>query len=180
MTEVRATRPADAQSYWRCLGEVARESGSLPFRDAPPLEHVRAGLQQRFDAGLPCYVAVDAERVVGWGYVRREAPPDLEFPGMEHAGVLGLGVLAKFRGQGLGRALLSHCLEHAPRVGLWRVGLQVFDSNAPAVALYTSLGFRIEGRQRRLRRWNGVDEDQLAMAWFAPGEEPGEEPTPEI
>ncbi|MHC4376296.1 MAG: GNAT family N-acetyltransferase [Planctomycetota bacterium] len=173
MIEVRATRPADAESYWQCFGEVARESGTLPFQAAPPFEQVRAGVQQRRDAGLPCYVAVEDERVVGWGYVRREAPSGLEFPGMEHVGVLGLGVLVECRGQGLGRALVSRCLEHAPRVGLWRVGLQVFDSNASAVALYRSLGFQLEGRQRRMRRRNGVDEDQLAMAWFAPGEEPG-------
>jgi ribosomal protein S18 acetylase RimI-like enzyme len=173
--EVRSTRPSDAEFYWRCFGEVARESGSLPFREAPPFEQVRAGLGQRSAEGLPCYVAVQGERVVGWCYVRREAPPGLEYPGMEHAGVLGLGVLAECRGRGLGRALLSRCLEHAPRVGLWRIGLQVFASNASAVALYASVGFQFEGRQRSMRRRNGVDEDQLVMAWFARGESPSDD-----
>lgn len=47
-----------------------------------------------------------------------------------------------FRGQGAGRALLEAAVAWARGRGAARVVLEVFDHNAPAIALYRSCGFR--------------------------------------
>jgi ribosomal protein S18 acetylase RimI-like enzyme len=111
-------------------------------------------------------LAVDDGRVVGWCDIRRE-----EAEAMAHVGLLGMGVHVDYRGHGLGRKLLERCLEHAPRLGLERVGLEVFAGNRPAVALYESMGFRHEGVRRHALKRAGRVEDLVVMAWFAPGVE---------
>ncbi len=57
-----------------------------------------------------------------------------------------LGVLEGFRGRGLARALISAALLRAAREEAETVSLFVWADNAPARALYDSLGFRPSGR----------------------------------
>jgi putative acetyltransferase len=70
--------------------------------------------------------------------------------------------------RGIGRVLLGDLLEWArrdPRVG--RVELKVRAGNLRAQNLYRSMGFVEEARFRsRVRRIDGVLEDDLGMAWF--------------
>jgi ribosomal protein S18 acetylase RimI-like enzyme len=62
--------------------------------------------------------------------------------------VPSFGVVVDYRaqGQGHGRALTAHALRLARELGSERVRLTVHPSNARAVALYESLGFRETGR----------------------------------
>lgn len=166
MLEVRRIRLADAASFRECLNHVAAESGNLLTLEAPPTERVESFVRLLLAEDLPQYVAVDDGRVVGWCDIRREEPE-----AMAHVGLLGMGVHVDYRGQGLGRQLLERCLEHATRLGLERVGLEVFASNGPAVALYESMGFRHEGVRRHALKRAGLVEDLVVMAWFAPGVE---------
>ena len=164
MLEVRRIRLADAASFRECLHHVAAESGNLLTLEAPPTERVESFVRLLLAEDLPQYVAVDDGRVVGWCDIRRE-----EAEAMAHVGLLGMGVHVDYRGRGLGRQLMERCLEHAPRLGLERVGLEVFASNRPAVALYESMGFRHEGVRRHALKRAGRVEDLVVMAWFAPG-----------
>jgi ribosomal protein S18 acetylase RimI-like enzyme len=52
-----------------------------------------------------------------------------------------LFVLSAARGAGLGRSLVQATIERARARGCRRVELDVNDANAPALALYRSLGF---------------------------------------
>lgn len=56
-----------------------------------------------------------------------------------------IGVLPGFRGRGLARALIGAALRTAQREGLGMVSLFVWADNAPARALYESMGFRRTG-----------------------------------
>lgn len=56
-----------------------------------------------------------------------------------------LYVAEKFRGQGIGRTMLSRALEICARSLFKHVFLEVIPDNAAAVALYTKLGFRRVG-----------------------------------
>jgi ribosomal protein S18 acetylase RimI-like enzyme len=52
-----------------------------------------------------------------------------------------LAVPPKFRGRGVGRALLGAVEDHARRRGCCKLTLEVQDDNAPALALYRRVGF---------------------------------------
>lgn len=65
-----------------------------------------------------------------------------------HAATLGLGVLESHRGLGLGRALSTTLLAEGAALGIDNVLLRVRTFNAPAIALYASLGFRLVGTLR--------------------------------
>ena len=84
------------------------------------------------------------------------APPNGGFAAIVDGAVAGyigfLGVLdelevtnvathPEFRRRGVGRALVSALLDYARRESFRRVTLEVRASNAPAIALYESLGF---------------------------------------
>jgi ribosomal protein S18 acetylase RimI-like enzyme len=105
------------------------------------------------------FVALDGERVVGWADI---------FPDWAHAlahrGHLGMGVLAAYRGRGLGTRLLSACLAKAASQGLARIELETRVDNTAAIGLYRKLGFIEEGRKRWGMRFDGVYFDTLMMA----------------
>jgi RimJ/RimL family protein N-acetyltransferase len=97
--------------------------------------------------------------VVGWCDVL-----PIDRPTRAHNGVLGLGVLAEFRGRGIGTALLREALQGARAFGLTRIELSVREGNSRVAALYERFGFVREGVQRRAVRVDGTDEDLVCMA----------------
>lgn len=81
---------------------------------------------------------VDGGCVVGYGVLLVAA---------DEAEVVTLAVEPQLRGRGLGARLLDALLERAAERGVRRVFLDVRWSNAPALALYASRGFREMGRR---------------------------------
>ncbi|AUX29288.1 MULTISPECIES: GNAT family N-acetyltransferase [Sorangium] len=146
---VRRANPVDASgvSRLRMLLRV-EESGSIlePDEPAPSLQEeiARIAAQDR-DPGLLTLVAESAGQLVGW----------LEFSGGEHRrtahrGWVVLAVAAGYRRLGIGRALLEALHDWASRHRLIeQVALHCAENNAPALALYRSLGYVEEGRSRR-------------------------------
>jgi ribosomal protein S18 acetylase RimI-like enzyme len=61
--------------------------------------------------------------------------------------VAAMGVTASVRGQGVGRAMMRHCVAEAQQRGDTELLLEVIESNTPAVRLYESMGLK---SQRRL------------------------------
>ncbi|MFJ3301878.1 GNAT family N-acetyltransferase [Streptomyces sp. NPDC086549] len=59
--------------------------------------------------------------------------------------IQGLAVHEDARGRGVGRALVRAAVEEARRRGARRITLRVLGHNAPARALYESVGFVVEG-----------------------------------
>ncbi len=64
--------------------------------------------------------------------------------------VEAVAVLPEWRGRGVGRQMMAEALALARRAGRQRVGLYVVEGNAPALRLYTSLGFRVQRAHRLL------------------------------
>lgn len=75
-----------------------------------------------------------------------------------------MGVLKEYRGQGIGERLAQTALERARAIGLERVELDVYASNAAAIRLYEKLGFVVEGVHRRARKLDGQYDDLVSMA----------------
>lgn len=89
------------------------------------------------------------------GYVGLFCAPD-------EGEVTDLAVDPGARRQGIGRALMTRLLEDARAAGYARVSLEVRVSNAPALALYESLGFERVGTRRNFYRH--PVEDAVIMA----------------
>jgi len=86
------------------------------------------------------------------------------FRKLRHVGEVGVSVNRGWRRQGLGRRLVECAIETARTVPeLAKLSLRVFASNAPALRLYESLGFAVEGRRVAHLRVRGRDEDLLLM-----------------
>lgn len=112
----------------------------------------------------PQFVAIaDYGEVVGWcDIVRARSRHE------SHMGELGMGVVAGFRGQGVGRQLLVATIVAADAAGFLRIELSVHEDNPVAARLYRSYGFTEEGRQRRARIKNGRPVDVLLMSRLLP------------
>jgi ribosomal protein S18 acetylase RimI-like enzyme len=91
---------------------------------------------------------------------------------MRHAGKLEVMVQRSARGHGVGRALLTACIEWARQNQVTqKLGLSVFTSNERAIALYRSHGFQEEGRRpREYRMADGSWHDDLLMYLFVDDE----------
>src|SRR6266851_6667775 len=125
--------------FHRTLDFIARERRYLAFLEAPPIESTRAFILNHIKQGYPQFVAISEGEVVGWCDVTPKSRPIYA-----HCGVLGMGLLPRFRGQGLGTRLITRTLHAARAFGLTRVELTVREDNANAIALYEKVGFVTE------------------------------------
>jgi RimJ/RimL family protein N-acetyltransferase len=156
---IREISQEDIESLHACLDSVARERKYLGFTQAAPLEETRKSLMEDMERGVIRLIALGESKVIGWCHIR----PD-RWEGFTHTGWLGMGVLNKYRGQGIGSALLYQTLAEARNRGLERVELSVFASNLPAIHLYEKFKFEIEGRKKRARKLDGNYDDIIVMA----------------
>jgi RimJ/RimL family protein N-acetyltransferase len=151
-----------AEGFREALDRVARERRHLCLLEAQPLEAVRATLAADLERGVPRFVALHGQTVVGWCDVSPSRAP-----GTGHVGSVGMGLVEGYRGRGLGSRLLRAAVDRALEAGLRRVELEVFASNHDALALYERFGFRHEGVRRRARFLDGRWDDMVLMALYA-------------
>ncbi|HET6945586.1 MAG TPA: GNAT family protein [Gaiellaceae bacterium] len=77
---------------------------------------------------------------------------------------IGMMVERRWRGRGVGAALVAAAIERARARGLHKLALSVFPHNEAAVALYRKFGFLEEGRRlKHMRRANGELWDVIEM-----------------
>jgi ribosomal protein S18 acetylase RimI-like enzyme len=141
------------------LDSVARERRYLTFLEAPSLEESRRFVRRNIREGYPQHVALVEGKVVGWC----DALP-IDRPTRAHTGVLGIGVLAEFRGRGIGTALIRETLNSARACGFTRIELSVREGNGRVIGLYEKFGFVQEGVQRNAIRLDGAYENLICMA----------------
>ena len=141
---VRAARAEDEPFLWRMLATTA----NLPPAEPPPVERVQA------DPGIAPYVAgwgrpgdagvvaeVGGEPVgAAWFRLYAAAHPGYGFVAAVIPEI-SIGVEAGWRGRGVGRELLNALLATARANRHDALSLSVDHRNAPALALYRSIGF---------------------------------------
>ncbi len=149
-------------SYHHALDAVARERKYIMFLQAPPLAAVREFVLKVIQDNEIQLVACDPlDRVVGWCDILRTP-----FPGFEHCGRLGMGIIKEYRGQGIGKMLMESAIAEAKVRGLIKIELEVYASNVPVVNLYQKFGFISEGLKQKARFLDGKFEDIHLMALF--------------
>lgn len=100
-------------------------------------------------------LAVDGDRVVGWGVGEHGPTGRVE---------LFMGLVEGYRSQGLGTKLLAAVVGWAKHRGAHKVSLEVWPHNERALGLYRKFGFEVEGRHpRHYRRNDGSLWDAISM-----------------
>lgn len=93
-----------------------------------------------------------------------------------HGGIgeLGMAVDARWRGRGVGSALMAAAIVWACDHDLHKLALQLWPHNTPALRLYQKFGFVEEGRlYRQYRRRNGELWDAIVMGLVLDTTSPG-------
>ncbi|MEV8442379.1 metalloregulator ArsR/SmtB family transcription factor [Actinosynnema sp. NPDC051121] len=105
------------------------------------------------------WVAVVGGEVAGWAAATPVSPREC------YAGVAetSLYVDARFRGRGVGKALLHRQVAAADAGGLWTLQAVVFPENRASIALHRSAGFRTVGVRERIAVHRGVWRDTIML-----------------
>lgn len=68
-----------------------------------------------------------------------------------------------YRRRGYGRAVTEALIKYAKNNGLDSISLEVREANVAAIAMYTSLGFKLEGKRKDF--YTKPTENALIMVW---------------
>jgi RimJ/RimL family protein N-acetyltransferase len=157
---VRPIRETDIAAFRDAVGVVRAERKYILPGPPHSIEKTRAFVMGNIAVGCPQWIVEDNGQLVGWCDITR--PSDNE--AFQHVGRLGMGLLPEARGRGLGEPLLRATIEAGWAFGFKRIQLEVFATNARAIALYRKVGFADEGVRRHALCIDGVFIDEILMA----------------
>ena len=158
---IRRLLPSDAIAFQTLRLAALRDSpaafsSSCEEECNTPLATIEANLATR-----KLFGAFDGDTLAGMVGVGREKGPKLQHKGY----IAAMYVAGAHRGKGAGRLLLEHALGFAESMdGLHQLTLVVTAGNAPAIALYESLGFIVYGTEPDALFADGVFHDNVLMA----------------
>jgi RimJ/RimL family protein N-acetyltransferase len=160
--KVRRAREADAAALADYMaGLMAERLDTFSRRETATVPEERDWILRAtmVERGL-ILVALADEAVVGaldlWAGER---------PDNRHAGRFGMSVARGWRGVGVGRRLLTRAIEEVRAwPGFCRLDLECVAWNTAAIALYESLGFKVEARMTKAINLRGRPEEMLLMA----------------
>lgn len=151
----------DAYAMTTYMAALSAEPLDTVTRRAPPTEdEERAFISAAAAAGAAIFLASHGDMVVGlldlWP---GGAPHD------RHVWHFGMSVASGYRRQGIGRRLAAEAVERCrSQPTACRLEIEVVPWNAPAIALYQSLGFYVEATKAKAINLRGKPEDLLLMA----------------
>ena len=67
---------------------------------------------------------------------------------LDEAQIINVATSPKFRGRGYAREVIFSVVDECKKRGITLISLEVRESNVPAIELYTSFGFTIEGKRK--------------------------------
>nr|WP_290666156.1 GNAT family protein [Ardenticatena sp.] len=160
---LRTIREADAADVLRLVQAVATEevfigveANTLPRSVEEERRFIRAAL----NTPRRLFMGADVKgRIVGTlslspgQFGRKDA----------HLATLGIVLAPRYRGVGLGGAMLDAAIEWARTKAFEKIQLEVFATNERAIALYRRKGFVEEGRRRRAYKLRGEYVDGVLM-----------------
>jgi putative acetyltransferase len=129
--EITTFRPEHARGFGELNREWLERYGLMEPSEVEQLEEPE---RYFIGGGGQIFIALDDGEVVGTCAVVPHGPDEVE--------LAKLSVAKVFRGRGLARSLVEHCLGYARAQGVRRVVLVSNSQLQTALQLYESLGFR--------------------------------------
>ncbi len=160
---IRRLISTDAAAFQSLRLEGLREApsaftASYEEESGTPLSGVARRLAS--EGGRHHFGAFDGEALVAIAHVDR----DRSAKQRHRAHIRGVYVAAAHRGKGAARKLMQHAVDFAASLpGVTHVNLAVTAGNAPAQALYESLGFKAWGCEPAALVVDGVAYDEIPM-----------------
>jgi ribosomal protein S18 acetylase RimI-like enzyme len=156
---IRPATEGDAAALQATINAIGAEIDFILIESVgEDLEHEREWIRGFDGTSSVLFVAEVDGKLAGQADVHPGRPPK-----ESHVGTLGIAIQRGYRDVGLGRALMERCLEWMRDRQFKKACLQVFSTNARAIALYEKLGFRIEGVRPRQYRIRGEWVDDVMM-----------------
>jgi len=155
---IRPAGPADAAAICTIYNQGIEDRVATLETELRTPEERRQWMTAR-PARHPVVVAVTGGEVVGWGSLNSFNAR----PAYDHVVDLSVYVERAWRGRGVGRALLTHLLPLARRLGYHKMVLATFPYNEAGVALYRKMGFSPVGVYHEQGRLDGRWVDVLIM-----------------
>lgn len=169
---LRQPSECDAQAMIDYLDKLRHESPGIIFSsedELPTLDQEVAFIHSADGPDALRIIAESEGRIVAAASVTA-----MKMRKTRHRATLGIGIHEPFRGQGLGRKLMSELIGFARRHPVInQVELGVFADNHRAIALYIGQGFRRFGvLPNAFRQPDGTQGDELLMACPVSGPAP--------
>jgi L-amino acid N-acyltransferase YncA len=149
--DIRDLRPADWPEVARIFAEgIVAEA---TFATEPPA-------WEAWDKTHSIRLVAELDdRVVGWAALARVSSRHV-YRGVVQSSVY---VAEGFRGQGIGRAVMTAVIERAESSGIWTIEAVMFPENEASVSLHRSLGFRVVGVRERIGQRHGIWRNTVLM-----------------
>lgn len=159
---VRRAVEADAE-HWLAVGhQLDHETKFMmlePGERTQTVEQLRDAFRTSLETNNGVYLLAEVDgKIVGVMGAHRGA-----YRRNRHGAHIWVGILDAYTGQGIGRRLFEGVEAWAREQGLHRLDLTVLAHNARGIALYTKMGFEMEGRLRHSFRIDGEWIDELQM-----------------
>lgn len=156
---IRRTEPSDYEAIVKIFSgpKVIWGTLQIPY---PSVEQWRKRIAEPPEGFYSLVACVDGEVV---GQIGLQTFPNR--PRRRHVGEIGMMVRDDWQGKGIGTALMQALVDLADKwLNLYRLELDVYTDNEPAIKLYKKFGFEIEGRCVGMAFRDGQFIDSYAMA----------------
>lgn len=146
---IRSCNECDGNDVLEVLGTAHRETdflltypGELTFTPEQEADFLKTKKENPREVQLGAFVDGKLAGIAGVSAVS-------SFEKLRHRADLGISILQKYWGRGIGSALLDACIECAKNAGYTQLELSVLEKNPRACALYRKKGFAEYGKNPR-------------------------------
>ena len=115
------------------MAAIEREAFEMPWTEAMFIPEVE-------DPSAYYVVGVRGDEVICYGGFHKV---------LDEAHITNIAVKSTERGKGIGKFLMSELIARAKLADITRMTLEVREGNVPAIKLYESFGFKVEGVRKK-------------------------------
>ncbi|HEX3022141.1 MAG TPA: GNAT family N-acetyltransferase [Lachnospiraceae bacterium] len=160
--KIRKIEKLDSQKYLDMLLQLDNESDKMmiePGERHSSIEEQEGYIDFIESSNSLVLIIEDGNSIVGYISIERGWANQIK-----HTGFLVVGLLEKYRGQGLGMKLFEEALKWCKDNDIHRIELYVRSDNDNAISLYKKMGFAIEGTKVDQLKVKNRYFDELIMA----------------